>query len=134
MINRRQFVSAATGAAALVRIPDLFAAKAGKYDLLIKGGRVIDPSRKLDAIRDVAIADGRIAAIAANISSDAASTNGSLKGAFDINPNRLSTVPASPTRAAIRSKSSSPHRLWRWATNSLKTAFSSKAAESLPSI
>jgi dihydroorotase len=37
------------------------------YDLLIAGGRVIDPSQKLDAIRDVAIAGGRIAAVAANV-------------------------------------------------------------------
>jgi dihydroorotase len=48
------------------------AAKAAKYDLIVKGGRVVDPSRKLDAIRDVAITDGRIAAIAANISGEAA--------------------------------------------------------------
>ncbi len=55
-MNRRQFVSTATGAAAVVRIPDVLAATAKKYDLIVKGGRVIDPSRKLDAIRDVAIA------------------------------------------------------------------------------
>jgi dihydroorotase len=45
---------------------------ASKYDLIVKGGRVIDPSRKLDAVRDVAIANGRIAAIEANIKADAA--------------------------------------------------------------
>jgi len=72
MMNRRQFFSTAAGAAALVRLPDAFAA--AKYDLIVKGGRVIDPSRKLDAIRDVAIADGRIAAVAANIRADAAET------------------------------------------------------------
>ena len=37
------------------------------YDLLITGGRVIDPSQNLSAERDVAIAGGRIARIAANI-------------------------------------------------------------------
>lgn len=37
------------------------------YDLLIAGGRVVDPSQKLDAERDVAILGGRIARIAANI-------------------------------------------------------------------
>src|ERR1700688_174095 len=72
-MNRRHFISTAAGAAAFVRIPDLLSA-AAKYDLIIKGGRIIDPSRKLDAIRDVAIADGRIAAIAANISAGAAET------------------------------------------------------------
>ena len=65
-MNRRQFICTTTGAAALVRLPDVLAA-AAKYDLIIKGGRVIDPSRKLDGIRDVAIANGRIAAVAAHI-------------------------------------------------------------------
>src|SRR5579864_4696779 len=72
MMNRRQFFSTATGAAALIRIPGALAA--AKYDLIVKGGRVIDPSRKLDAIRDVAIANGHIVAIEANISADAGET------------------------------------------------------------
>jgi dihydroorotase len=38
-----------------------------RYDLLIKGGRVVDPRNNLDAVRDVAIKDGRIAAVAADI-------------------------------------------------------------------
>lgn len=71
-MNRRQFVWAAAGAAALVRIPEGRAAV--KYDLIVKGGRVIDPSRKLDAIRDVATANGRIASIAASIPADAVET------------------------------------------------------------
>jgi dihydroorotase len=37
------------------------------YDLLLKGARVIDPKNKLDAVRDVAVRDGLIAAVAANI-------------------------------------------------------------------
>src|SRR6266849_43054 len=73
-MNRRQFVCTATGAATFVRIPDMLAATAVKYDLIVKGGRVIDPSRKLDAIRDVAIAHGRIVAIEANIPADAVET------------------------------------------------------------
>jgi dihydroorotase len=40
---------------------------AASYDLLIKGGRVIDASQNLSAERDVAIAGGKIAAVAANI-------------------------------------------------------------------
>ena len=35
----------------------------GNDDLLIKGGRVIDPSQNLDAVRDVAISNGRIVRI-----------------------------------------------------------------------
>jgi dihydroorotase len=37
------------------------------YDLLIKGGHVIDPKNGIDAIRDVALKDGKIAAVAADI-------------------------------------------------------------------
>lgn len=44
----------------------------GSYDLLIKGGRVIDPSQKLDAVRDVAISEGRIARIDTDIAADGA--------------------------------------------------------------
>src|SRR3954467_10739049 len=72
-MNRRQFFSTATAATTFVRIPDVLAA-AVKYDLIVKGGRVIDPSRKLDAIRDVGIAQGRIAAIEASIPGEAAET------------------------------------------------------------
>jgi dihydroorotase len=41
---------------------------------MIKGGRVIDPSVRLDAIRDVAISAGRIAAVETNIAAQAAET------------------------------------------------------------
>jgi dihydroorotase len=74
MMNRRQFVyAAAAGAAMLPRPIDALAA-AANYDLIIKGGRVIDPSMRLDAIRDVAIAGNRIAAVEANITAATAET------------------------------------------------------------
>jgi dihydroorotase len=45
------------------------------YDLLLKGGRVIDPKNRINAVMDVAISSGRIARLAANIpSSDARNT------------------------------------------------------------
>jgi dihydroorotase len=74
MLNRRRLLrtGAATVAAAMIsRMPPAFAAT---YDLLIKGGRVIDPSVGLDAVRDVAIAKGKIAAVDASIAGDAAET------------------------------------------------------------
>jgi dihydroorotase len=37
------------------------------YDLVIKGGHVIDARNGIDAVRDVAIKDGKIAAVTANI-------------------------------------------------------------------
>jgi len=73
MLNRRQFFSAATaGAAMLARGPKAFAA--AKHDLIIKGGRVIDPSVRLDAVRDVAISGGRIAAFEPSIAEEATET------------------------------------------------------------
>jgi dihydroorotase len=38
-----------------------------KYDLLLTGGHVIDPKNKISAVRDVAIANGKVAAVAAKI-------------------------------------------------------------------
>jgi len=37
------------------------------YDLVLKGGHVIDPANRIDAVMDVAIADGKIAAVEGNI-------------------------------------------------------------------
>ncbi|HZM92425.1 MAG TPA: amidohydrolase family protein [Vicinamibacterales bacterium] len=76
MVNRRQFLSAAVAGAAatFAYVPRSFAAQATKYDLLIRGGRVIDPSVRLDAVRDVAIAGGRIAAVEPSIAAGAAET------------------------------------------------------------
>jgi dihydroorotase len=71
MITRRRFVSAAAGAAICARVPK---ARAAGYDLIVKGGRVIDPSVGLDAVRDVAIAAGKIAAVEPNIMGETAAT------------------------------------------------------------
>ena len=43
------------------------AAPRASYDLLIAGGRVIDPGQNLSAVRDIAILHGRVARIAENI-------------------------------------------------------------------
>jgi dihydroorotase len=45
----------------------LNATAARPYDILLKGGHVIDPRNHVDAPRDVAIAAGRIAAVAASL-------------------------------------------------------------------
>ena len=69
-ITRRRFI-ASTGAV-LASAAASRAAQSSRYDLIVKGGRVIDPAAKLDAVRDVAIAGGRIAAVSPSISADAA--------------------------------------------------------------
>ena len=65
MLNRRQFVyGAMASAVTFTHRSTVFAAD---YDLIIKGGRVIDPSLHVNALRDVAIAGDRIVSVAANI-------------------------------------------------------------------
>ncbi|NIW23290.1 MAG: amidohydrolase/deacetylase family metallohydrolase [Gammaproteobacteria bacterium] len=71
MLNRRQILEAGAGLALLSQMPG---ARAQAPDLIIRGGRVIDPSVGLDAVRDIAISAGRIAEIAPRISGGAAET------------------------------------------------------------
>jgi dihydroorotase len=72
VLNRRQFVrAAAAGVAAFARPSNVHGAT---YDLIVKGGRVVDPSLKINAIRDVAIRGGRIAAVEPAITADATET------------------------------------------------------------
>src|SRR6201996_395515 len=72
MMHRRRFLATSAATAALIGLAPH--ARAATYDLVIKGGRVIDPSVALDGVRDVAIAGGKIAAVEADIAGDAAET------------------------------------------------------------
>ncbi len=40
------------------------------FDLILRGGRVIDPSQRLDAVADVAFAGGKVAAIGSELKAD----------------------------------------------------------------
>ena len=62
MLTRRRFLrtTAATGVATAAGVGTPFVAT---YDLVIRGGRVIDPGRGLDSVMDVAVAGGKIAAV-----------------------------------------------------------------------
>jgi dihydroorotase len=78
MLTRRTFNAAAIGfgvsaASALLGARATSAAEP-RYDLIVKGGRVIDPSMKLDAVRDVGILGGKIAAVEPKIAAAAAQT------------------------------------------------------------
>lgn len=50
------------------------------YDLLIKGGRVFDPGQGLDAVLDIGVTDGKIAAIEPNIEPSEAKKHIVVKG------------------------------------------------------
>jgi dihydroorotase len=62
MLTRREFL--ASTSLAFVRGPQTASAR---FDILVKGGRVIDPARSLDGLADVAVSNGRIAAVQSNI-------------------------------------------------------------------
>lgn len=51
------------------------------YDLLIKGGHVLDPGQNLDGKMDIAIKDGKIAAIQSDIATTEAARTIQVKGA-----------------------------------------------------
>ena len=64
--SRRDVLALGLGAAAMAGVGTARAADA-PYDLVIKGGLVIDPAQSMNAVGDVAIAGGRIVAVAPSI-------------------------------------------------------------------
>jgi dihydroorotase len=50
----------------------MFAQTTPRYELLLKGGHVIDPANHIDEVKDVAVSQGKIAAIERNIPADQA--------------------------------------------------------------
>ncbi|MFN7934677.1 MAG: amidohydrolase/deacetylase family metallohydrolase [Bryobacteraceae bacterium] len=57
-------------------------AGAQSYDLLLKGGHLIDPKNNIDAIRDVAIRAGKVAAVGENLPAAQAKKTVDLKGLY----------------------------------------------------
>jgi dihydroorotase len=68
----------------LSRVPALlfvaFSLYAQSYDLLLKGGRLIDPRNNIDAVRDIAIRQGRVAEVAAGIPASQARNTVDVRG------------------------------------------------------
>jgi dihydroorotase len=52
------------------------------YDLVLRGGRVIDPSQKLDAVTDVAFSQGKVARIGPGLQADAGTDVRDVSGAI----------------------------------------------------
>lgn len=80
MLTRRQLVTASASLAAASHLPGQPAER--PYDLLIRNGEVRDPSRGFKARADVAIRDGRIAAIESAIAPEKARETIDAKGLF----------------------------------------------------
>jgi dihydroorotase len=75
VIKRRRFMLGVSAAAAAGSLPAAVRAAMGsndKFDLLIKGGDVLDPSQRLRGVRDIGIRNGVIEAVQADIPVDRA--------------------------------------------------------------
>ena len=53
-----------------------------QYDLILKGGNVIDPKNGVNAVRDVAVSGGKIAAVSANLPTAAAKKTIDVSGLY----------------------------------------------------
>jgi dihydroorotase len=62
----------------------------GAFDIVLKGGRMIDPGTGIDAILDVAIADGKIAAVGADLPVPTGATAVDVSGAI-VTPGLIDT-------------------------------------------
>ena len=52
------------------------------YDLILRRARVIDPSQRLDAVTDIAFAQGKVARIGADLKADAGTDVRDMAGAI----------------------------------------------------
>jgi dihydroorotase len=74
-MNRRRLILAAAASAFASTLPAAVRAAMGptdKFDLLIRGGEVLDPSQKLRAVRDIGIRNGVVEAVEASIPAERA--------------------------------------------------------------
>src|SRR5437879_9913695 len=62
-ISRREFLSGAAAGGTLLGLGAGALAQSDKFDLVVKGGEVLDPGQKLRARRDVGIRNAVIAAL-----------------------------------------------------------------------
>src|SRR5918997_2680024 len=68
MVSRRDFVlGGAVGAATLATRPAVLLAQRRRYDVVLRGGQVVDGSGRAAVEADVAIANGRVAALGRNL-------------------------------------------------------------------
>jgi len=82
-IDRRRFIHGLAAAGTLAALPGALRAAMGpndKFDLVIQGGEVLDPSQRLRAVRDVGIRNGVVEALEASIPAERAARVIDAKG------------------------------------------------------
>jgi N-acyl-D-amino-acid deacylase len=68
MSSRREFLAAGVaGAAAVLACPAILLARRPRYDVVLRGGRVVDGSGRAGIDADVGISDGRVVAVGRNL-------------------------------------------------------------------
>src|SRR5829696_7882301 len=78
-MKRREALHSMTAALAAAAVSPAWLLGA-EYDLVIRGGRVIDPSQSMDRRADVAICGGKIAAVRPDIPATAAAESIDARG------------------------------------------------------
>ena len=81
-MTRRQLVHTLAGAAGAGAFQAASAQRRRRYDIVIQGGEVLDPSRKFRQVADIAVQDGQIAAIEPQIAADRGIDIVQAKGLF----------------------------------------------------
>ncbi len=79
-VTRREFLAGAAAGGALLGLGAGALAQSDKFDLVIKGGEVLDPSQKLRARRDIGIRNAVIAALEPEIADSRAKQQLDAKG------------------------------------------------------
>ena len=98
------------GALAIAFLAALAAAQP-RYDLLLKGGHVIDPGNHIDAVRDVAVAGGKIAAVAENIPAASAIKTVDVSGLY-VTPGLVDIHTHVMTMSGLRGSLAEDQNVW----------------------
>ena len=80
-MNRRDFLSTSLIPPALAASSAL-AQAAPSYDMVIKGGQIIDPANEINQPMDVAVLDGKVARVAKDIPAAQAKTTVDAAGSY----------------------------------------------------
>jgi len=78
----KRLITTILGSAAFTISITCALAQSAQYDLLLKGGHVIDPANHIDAVMDVAVTKNKIAAVAKDIPADQATKVVNVSGLY----------------------------------------------------
>ena len=77
------------------------------YDLILRGGRVIDPSQRIDGVMDVAFSGGKVAKVAPKLEGDAKTD---VRDVSRARSSRRASSTCTPTSTGAAPRSASTRR------------------------